>query len=80
MSINLMQARLVTLPGGAATHPYGTGQTPMVMPLAEVNYNSGHGLYDELFPAPPASGDVNAVPLATVAPGTWGTVKAAGRP
>lgn len=79
---SLLQQRLVTPAGTAAAawHPYGTPATPMVMPVARVEYNGGHGFYDELYPSARASGDVNAVPLATVAPGTWGTVRAAGRP
>jgi hypothetical protein len=66
-------------PGAGGTHPYGTRVTPMVMPLALVTYDgiSGEGTYQDLHAA---TGDVNAVPLAVVAPGTWGTVRAAGRP
>ena len=79
---SLLQQRLVTPAGteAASWHPYGTAATPMVMQLAEVSYNGGHGLYDELYPSPPATGDPNAVPLATVAPGSWGKVGVAGRP
>jgi hypothetical protein len=79
---SLLHQRLIT-PGGTAPaswHPYGTKATPMLMPLAEVAYHQGLGTYDELYPSPPATGDPNAVPLAVVAPGTWGTVRAAGRP
>lgn len=79
---NLLHERLVTPAGtgSAGWAPYGTQATLMTMPLARVEYNQGHGFYDELYPSQPATGDVNAVPLAVVAPGTWGTVKAAGRP
>lgn len=79
---SLLSQRLSTPAGtGAASfHPYGTGQTPMIMPMAEIKYTPLVGYYNELYPSLPATGDVNAVPLATVAPGTWGTVKAAGRP
>lgn len=77
---SLLQQRLVTPAGGQQGHPYGTAATPMLMPLAQVAFNNGHGLYDELSPAPPATGDVNAVPLATLYNGSWGPVKSAGRP
>lgn len=79
---SLLQQRLIT-PGGTAPrdwHPYGTRATPMLIPLAAVTYQQGQGLYDELYPSPPATGDPDAVPLAVTAPGTWGTVRASGRP
>lgn len=80
--MSLLQQRLITTPGTGSQsfHPYGTGDTPMVVPLAEISFNRGHGFYNELYPSPEATGDVNAVPMAVVAPGTWGKVKAAGRP
>lgn len=65
--------------GPEYTHPSGTSATPMVMPLALVNYGgAGTGSYQDMHAL--ASGDVNAVPLAVIAPGTFGTVVPAGRP
>lgn len=61
-------------------HPYGTPQTPMVMPHHEVMLTAGTGLYQDLYPVQPATGDVNAVPFAALAPGSFGTVHPAGRP
>lgn len=61
-------------------HPAGTRATPMVMPLARVTYLAGTGFYETIYPSPPAAGDPNAVPLATVAPGVWGHVIPAGHP
>ena len=59
------------------THPSGTSATPMVMPLALVSYGgAGTGSYQDMHAL--ATGDVNAVPLAVVAPGTFGKVVPAG--
>jgi hypothetical protein len=63
----------------AYTHPYGTGATPLVMPMALVDYGgAGTGSYQDMHAL--ATGDVNAVPLAVVAPGTFGKVAVSGRP
>jgi hypothetical protein len=63
----------------AYTHPGGTAATPMVMPLALVEYGgAGTGTYQDMHAL--ATGDVNAVPLAVVAPGSFGRVVASGRP
>jgi hypothetical protein len=80
--VSVLRNRIVSQAGAegpAYTHPYGTQATPMVMPLALVTYTgiNGEGSYQDLHAA---TGDVKAVPLAVVAPGTWGTVKPAGRP
>ena len=67
-------------PGPAYTHPFGTHATPMDMPLALVDYGgAGTATYQDLH-AMPATGDVNAVPFAVVAPGSFGRVVASGRP
>jgi len=50
----------------------------MIMPLALVRYYAGTGYYESLHPSQPATGDVNAVPLASVTPGTFGKVVPAG--
>jgi len=65
--------------GPAYSHPGGTSATPMVMPLALVNYGGAGATYEDLH-AQPATGDPNHVPLAVVAPGSFGKVVAAGRP
>ncbi|HWM96717.1 MAG TPA: hypothetical protein VNO54_06635 [Streptosporangiaceae bacterium] len=51
----------------------------MVMPLALVHYAGTAASYQDLH-CMPASGDVNAVPLAVVAPGSFGKVAPSGRP
>jgi hypothetical protein len=63
------------------THPYGTSATPMVMPLAVVDYDSetGTGWYQDLH-AVPATADPNHVPMAGEAPGSFGQVVPAGKP
>jgi hypothetical protein len=81
--VSILHSRIVRHGGQGGTvtlHPYGTPATPMVMPHWEVDWNHGTGVYRDLSPALPATGDVNAVPLASVAPGTWGAVHPAGRP
>lgn len=66
-------------PGPDYAHVAVTGATPMVMPLALVEYGpAGTGSYQDLHAL--ATGDVNAVPMAVVAPGTFGTVVPSGRP
>ena len=65
--------------GPQYTHPSGTAATPMVMPLALVDYGGAGARYQDLHALHmPATGDVNAVPFAVVAPGTFGTVVPAG--
>ena len=64
--------------GPAYTHPARSAATPMLMPLAVVDYAGGTASYQDLHAV--ASGDVNAVPLAVVAPGTFGRVAPSGRP
>jgi len=65
--------------GPEYTHPAGTHATPMVMPLAHVDYTGNMASYQDLH-AYGATGDVNAVPLAVMAPGTFGKVAPSGRP
>jgi hypothetical protein len=80
--VSVLRNRIMTqhLPAGPAYgHPHGTEMTPMVMPLAMVDYGGAGARYQDLH-CQPATGDVNAVPLAVVAPGTFGTVVPAGRP
>ena len=61
------------------SHPGGTSATPMIMPLALVDYGgAGTGSYQDMHAW--STGDPNAVPMAVVAPGTFGKVVASGRP
>jgi len=78
--VSVLRNRIVAQGQGQLgyTHPYGTRATPMVMPLALVDYGgAGTATYQDLH-AMPATGDVNAVPFAVVAPGTFGKVVPAG--
>lgn len=43
---------------GASYHPVGTGQTPMVMPLAQIEYDGFTALYSTLHPIISADGAV----------------------
>jgi len=45
---------------GAAQHPYGTEQTPMVMPLAIVDYANEQAVYGTAHPLVTADGAVIA--------------------
>ena len=73
-----MRDRLMQPGQTAAYHPWGTGDTPMVMPLAVVTFHQDGATYQDLCPL--YTGDVNAAPLPATAPGSWGQVHAAGRP
>jgi hypothetical protein len=79
--VSVLRERIVAdaAPGPEYTHPYGTSATPMVMPLARVTYGPIASQYEDMHPLP-ASGDVNAVPMAVVAPGPFGKVVPSGRP
>jgi hypothetical protein len=80
--VSVLRDRIVAQPHGSYpqyAHPHGTAATPMVMPLALVHYDETSSQYNDLH-AMPATGDVNAVPLAVVAPGTFGKVVQSGRP
>jgi hypothetical protein len=79
--VSVLRNRIVSQPtssGPEYTHPSGTAATPMVMPLAAVHYAGTTASYHDLHAM--ASGDVNAVPLGVVAPGTFGKVVPSGRP
>jgi hypothetical protein len=78
--MSILRNRIITqgqFGGPAYTHPSGTSATPMVMPLALVDYGGAGATYQDLH-LQPASGDVNAVPLAVIAPGSFGMVVPAG--
>jgi hypothetical protein len=81
--VSVLRSRIIAshaAPGGPDyTHPAVTGATPMVMPLALVDYGGAGAFYQDLH-MQPATGDPNAAPLAVVAPGTFGKVVPSGRP
>lgn len=79
--MSVLHNRILTqgrIGGPVYTHPSATGATPTVMPLALVDYGGAGATYQDLH-VQPATGDVNAVPLAVVAPGSFGTVVPAGK-
>jgi len=83
--VSILHSRIIAQgaqAGMVASHPVVTPATPMVMPLARITYgaSTGTGWYETLYPEQPASGDVNAVPLATLSPSQFGRVVPAGRP
>ena len=74
--MSVMRQRFSTPQDQAAYHPYGTGATPMTMPLARVMITAGGMTYENLQPLYTTDGA--AVPA--TAPGSWGQLYAAGRP
>lgn len=50
-------------------HPYGTGATPMVMPLALIRITGAGMTYDTLEPI--WTGDQNSAPIPATAAGAW---------
>lgn len=71
--MSVLHARIVANGGqgrhvaaAAGMHPYGTGGTVMVMPIADIDYQPYVGVYQDLYPSPPATGDPNAVPYSAV--------------
>jgi hypothetical protein len=78
--MSVLRNRILAQGGGASGsyHPYGTSATPMIMPLAAVEYDGVNLAYQDMHPL--NTGDVNAAPVAATAPGSWGQVVAAGRP
>jgi hypothetical protein len=60
----------------ATYHPYGTGATPMVMPLALVTINAGGVTQQDMTPIYAPDGEI----IAATAPGSWGQLRKAGRP
>ena len=57
-------------------HPYGTGATPMVMPLSLVTVGMGGVTQQDMTPLITEDGAI----IAATAPGSWGQLRAAGRP
>jgi hypothetical protein len=80
--VSVLRNRIIgqSAPGGPDySHPAGTSATPMMMPLAVVDYAGTSAYYQDAH-CLPATGDVNAVPMAVLAPGSFGKVAPAGRP
>jgi hypothetical protein len=61
-----------------AYHPYGTADTPMVMPMTQVLFNPGGAMVEVMNVMYVPSG-TGAVPVAATAPGQFGQVVMAGR-
>ena len=59
-----------------AYHPYGTPDTPMVMPITRVVMTADGASVERLTPLVTANGAM----IPASAPGRWGQVAAAGRP
>ena len=76
--MSTMRTRLMTPGQMGDYHPYGSGSTPMTMPLTLVTVGGGGMTVEDM--APLYTGDVNAAPLPATSPGCWGQVRAAGRP
>jgi hypothetical protein len=79
--VSILRTRIISqgmIGGPQYSHPPGTSATPMVMPLAMVSYGGAGARYEDLH-LQPATGDPNHVPLAVVAPGSFGMVVPAGR-
>lgn len=76
--MSALRDRLTSDAGGPDYHPYGTGATPMVMPLTLVEiYGEGMTCQDM---RPLYAGDASGAPIPATAPGSWGQLYAAGRP
>jgi hypothetical protein len=76
--MGMMRDRLATSPGQAEYHPYGTGATPMTMPLDRVMITA-EGMTSETL-QPIYAGDASGAPIPATARGSWGQLYAAGRP
>jgi hypothetical protein len=57
-------------------HPYGTAATPMVMPLQLVTVSMGGVTVQDMHPLYTEDGAI----IPATAPGSWGQLRAAGRP
>lgn len=74
--MSVLHRRMSTPTEQAGYHPYGTGATPMTMPLARVMIHEAGMTYETLQPIYTTDGA--AVPA--TAAGSWGQLYAAGRP
>ncbi len=79
--MSVLRDRIISQPGIGGpeyAHPGGTSATPMVMPLAHVDYAGMSAYYQDMH-SMPATAEPNSVPLAVLAPGSFGKVVPAGR-
>lgn len=60
--MSVLRDRITAQPGlgGPQMHPYGTSDTPMVMPMSEISYEGEHVLYGTVHPLITADGAVIA--------------------
>ena len=61
--------------GAAEFHPYGTSDTPMVMPMVRVYFNGSGGQVEQMSPI---VADRNGGAIPATAPGQYGQVRIAG--
>ncbi len=62
----------------AGMHPYGTADTPMVMPMVRVYFNGGGATVEVMSPLVVDAPDGALIPA--TAPGQYGQVSVSGRP
>lgn len=60
----------------ATYHPWGTADTPMVMPMTRTTYTPIGAMFEEMHVIIAANG----APIAGASDHAWGTVVSAGRP
>lgn len=77
--MSVLHSRIRSHGAPATMHPVGTGQTPMVMPLASVTYDGADITHDTLHPVWAADGSPYFV-AARPQSGSYGQVVPAGRP
>ncbi len=74
-----LRKRVIRQAGGAAAaasshHPYGTPDTPMLMPMVRVVFGGGGASIEQMVPIVTANG----APVPATAPGRYGQVAIAG--
>lgn len=77
--MSVLHTRLSTPQSGVRMRLHGTSATPMMMPIAVVDYSGTTLAYSDLHPVY-YTGDVNGAPVASVSEGGWGWVAPAGQP
>jgi hypothetical protein len=81
-AVSRLRSRIVGQHGAqrhaqAAYHPWGTADTPMVMPMVHVQFGAGGAAVQVMHTIYVGTG-TGAVPLAATAPGQFGQVALAG--
>jgi hypothetical protein len=79
--VSVMKSRVAATGTSMATamgtyHPYGSSATPMVMPLQLVTVSMGGVTVQDMTPLFTEDGAI----IPATAPGSWGQLRAAGRP